>query len=97
MNKLNNLKETVNSSGEEATTNLENFVDSLKEKMSEVSGNLKESATDLGQKALDQTKSLQSKVAECIINHPYKSVGIAFLVGLIYAKYKSATKAVLDK
>ena len=58
----------------------------LKEKALDVGVALRDKAADMGKEALDKGRSIQDQVVEYVAENPLKSLGLAFILGICFAK-----------
>ena len=81
MSELNNIsdetKETLKNVSKEAVVNSGEFLETLKGK-----------AADLKKDVLVNTKSMGKVLVESVAKNPYKALGVAFLLGVVCARYK---------
>ena len=59
---------------------------SIKDKVQDLGGAIKDNAADLGKEALNRVYNAQDYVVEYVKSNPYKSLGLAFVAGLFVAK-----------
>lgn len=85
MNELNNNNDKIQNVKEKA----QNVGENLRDKAQYISENVKDKAKDFGQEALEKTKYVQEQFADYVRSHPYKSLGLAFIVGALFSRLKN--------
>ncbi len=86
MDNLNNITKNSKDLSKEASS----MGNNIREKAQDMGDNIKDKATDLGQKAVEKTHEVKEQLCGYIKEHPYKSVGIAFLAGAILSRIRNA-------
>jgi ElaB/YqjD/DUF883 family membrane-anchored ribosome-binding protein len=85
MSNGNNLANKAQNTEKDLAAQGDNLKETIKEKAINAGSAIEEKVRDIGQDAIDKTSNAMEHVCQYIKSHPYKAVGIAFLVGSLCA------------
>lgn len=80
---------TITNTMEKAEDNLSNATNDMNETFKDKAAHLGEAIKDTASNVVEKTIIAKDKTVEFIKNNPGKSIGFAFLLGLLYAKRKN--------
>lgn len=76
----------VSNKAKDVKDNAQELGDSIKDNATEIGRKLKDKATEAGQEAYSKFSMTKNVVAEWVSDNPYKSLGIAFVAGMLLTK-----------